>query len=242
MSRSPSFPPSSEGLKSPAASSPSSGESAPSSGSSSSPSSGGATSGSGATSSPSAGGRSSARREDGAASSRRGFRNREGLYACAFWLGGQRYALDTVDVLEAITLTQLVPGPLSPPWLLGLTSLRGTPLPVVDLPVVLDLPVPTPAAPSGSAGRPALVLRVDGILLGGRVDRIEAVYPFEGARLEAASAAEHPAVKGLLEVGTADIAATLLHHVELARRVNEARFSTRWEQGSEGEKRHVATA
>jgi hypothetical protein len=113
---------------------------------------------------------------------------------------------------------------------------------VVDLPVVLDLPIPTETSSEGSAGRPALVLKVDGILLGGRVDSIEAVYPFEGARLEPASAAEHPAVKGLLEVGTADTAATLLHHVELARRVNEARFRARWEQGLEGEKRHVATA
>jgi hypothetical protein len=74
------------------------------------------------------------------------------------------------------------------------------------------------------------------------VDRIEAVYTLEGARLEPAASTEHPAVKGLLEVGAATTAATLLDHAELARRVSEARFRARWEQGLEGEKRHVATA
>lgn len=163
--------------------------------------------------------------------SRRSRRSREGLYACVFWLGGQRYALDTVCVLEAVLLTQLVPVPLSPPWLVGLTSLRGMPLPVVDLPEVLALPK-VPEAREEATEKPALVLRVEGIFLSGRVDRIEAVYPFAAARLEAAaSAAEHPAVRGLLEVGKAGGPATLLDHVELSRRVNELRFGARWEQG-----------
>jgi purine-binding chemotaxis protein CheW len=180
-------------------------------------------------------GPASSRREP--AESRRGSKSRSGIHACVFWLGSQRYALDTVDVVEAITLTQLVPVPLSPPWLLGLTSLRGTPLPVVDLPAVLTLPAP---GTDSAAGQPVLVLRVDGILLGGRVDRIEAVYTFEGARLLPADSAEHPAVRGLLEAGNGAVPATLLDHAELARRVNELRFRARWEQGSEGERRHVA--
>jgi chemotaxis signal transduction protein len=190
-------------------------------------------------------GPSSSRREGPLYRSRRDSRHQEGIHACVFWLGGQRYALDTVDVLEAITLLQMVPVPLSPPWLLGLTSLRGTPLPIVDLPLVLGLPADAEAsfANVGGAGLPALVLRVEGALLGGRVDRIEAVYAFEGARLEAAaSSAEHPAVRGLLDVGRVAIPATLLDHDELARRVNELRFRPRWEQGFEGERRHVAKA
>lgn len=177
----------------------------------------------------------------GGESSRRTPRSREGLYACVFWLGGQRYALDTVSVLEAITLTQLVPVPLSPPWLVGLTSLRGTPLPVVDLPAVLALPAP-PDAREGTTSS-ALVMRVEGLLLSGRVDRIEAIYPFAAARREpVVSAAEHPAVSGLLEVGKTDVPATLLDHTELSRRVNELRFGARWDHGTEGERRHVAKA
>ena len=165
---------------------------------------------------------------------------REGQYACVFWLFGQRYALDTVDVLEAVTLTQLVPIPLSPPWLIGLTSLRGTPLPVVELHTVLALPAPADERP-GVLGHPALVLRADGILFGGRVDRIEAVYAFDGGRLEPATAEDHPAVRGLLEVGRAAAPATLLDHDELSRRVSELRFRAKWE-GSEGERRHVTQA
>jgi chemotaxis signal transduction protein len=189
---------------------------------------------------------SGALREAGPESSRREPGRLEGVHACVFWLDGQRYALDTVDVVEAITLSQLVPVPLSPAWLMGLTSLRGAPLPIVDLRVVLDLPAGEAGAGDESAlGKPVVVLRVEGALLGGRVDRIEAVYAFDGARLEAASSsAEHPAVRGLLEVGRAgSVPATLLDHEELGRRVNGLRYSTRWEQGIEGERgRHVAKA
>jgi len=180
----------------------------------------------------------SSRREPAPESSRRRTAGREGVHACVFWLGGQRLALDTADLVEAISLQQVVPVPLSPPWLLGLTSLRGTPVPVVDLPLVLALPAGT--SRDGLAGGPALVLRVDGILLAGRVDRIEAVYAFEEARLTgAASLVEHKAVRGLLDVGKAAVPATLLDHAELGRRVNELRFRARWEPGTEGET-HVA--
>lgn len=182
----------------------------------------------------------SSRREPAPESSRRRGSSREGVHACVFWLGGERLALDTVDLLEAIALSQVVPVPLSPPWLIGLTSLRGTPVPVVDLPTVLALPIA--AAREREAVGPALVLRVDGMLLAGRVDRIEAVYAFEGARFEAGSAAEHPAVRGQLEVGQGRVPATLLDHAELSRRVNELRFRSRWEPGSEGETPHVPKA
>jgi chemotaxis signal transduction protein len=173
-------------------------------------------------------------------SSRRSGGASQGLYACVFWLGGQRYALDTLCVLEAITLTQVASVPLSPPWLFGLTSLRGTPVPVVDLPAVLALPTRA-AHRAGAAGQPALVLRVDGVSLAGTVDRIEAVYAFDAARLApATSAAEHSAVRGLLEVGASGAPATLLDHAELGRKVNEMRFRAKWEQESRGERNDVA--
>jgi purine-binding chemotaxis protein CheW len=193
----------------------------------------------GASPSSAAAGPPSSRREGGAPSSRGKARALEGIHACVFWLGGQRYALDTVDVLEAVTLQQLVPVPLSPPWLLGLTSLRGAPLPVVDLETVLGLPA---VAGVGQGDAPqALVLRIDGILLGGRVDRIEAVYRLEEARFEpVASASELRAVRGLLELGRGSVPATLLDHGELARRVGALRFRSKWEEGSEGETRHGA--
>ena len=182
----------------------------------------------------------SSRRETGSHSSRSRERKREGVHACVFWLSGQRYAMDAVDVVEAVALQQLVSVPLSPPWLLGLTSLRGAPLPVVDLPTVLGLPPVAGAGPANEDAH-ALVLRVDGILLAGRVDRIEAVYSLEDAHLETvAAASEHKAVRGLLAVGKATVPATLLDHAELARRVSGLRFRSKWEEGLEGETRHGA--
>jgi len=166
----------------------------------------------------------------GSPSSRRSGRQKSGVYACVFWLDGQRYALDTVRVVEAIIVTQLAPVPLSPPWLLGLTSLRGTPLPVVELPLVLALGRASPLGDT-AAGWPALVLRLDELLVAGRVERLEAVYAFDGMRFEAAAANEHAAVRGLLDAGGAAVPATLLDHDQLARRLHELRrnagFGTR---------------
>jgi purine-binding chemotaxis protein CheW len=149
-------------------------------------------------------------------------------------LSGERYALDTVHVIEAITVNHMVPVPLCPPWLIGLTSLRGTPLPVVDLRAVLRLPAGR--ASRGSSGAcQAVVLRVDGILVAGEVDRIEAVYALAGAQLAPGTGTEHPAVKGLLDAGRPDAPATLLDDGELARRVNELRFRAKWEPGPLGD-------
>jgi chemotaxis signal transduction protein len=175
-------------------------------------------------------------RELATPSSRRRTSGERGQFACVFWLGAERYALDAVEVLEAISLTQLVPVPLSPSWLLGLTSLRGTPLPIVDLPAVLGLPSESGSRRLGK-GETALVLRVDGILFGCRVERLEAVYPFQAARFEPKSGGgEHKAVAGLLEIGRRTaFPATLLDHAELSRRVNELRFRPKWERGPEGE-------
>jgi hypothetical protein len=80
-----------------------------------------------------------------------------------------------------------------------------------------------------------VVLRVDGVLIAGEVDRIEAVYALAGAHLDAGAGAEHPAVKGLLDAGRADMPATLLDGGELARRVNDLRFRAKWEPGPLGD-------
>jgi chemotaxis signal transduction protein len=173
--------------------------------------------------SSSSGSAASSRREAGAPSRRR--RGREGVYACLFRLHGARYAFDAAIVREALTVTQVVPVPLTPPWLLGLTSLRGTPVPVVDLESLLEL---GPAAPPTPALQ-VLVVEVDGITVGARVERVEAVQPLESARRDAPSSpSEHRAVAAMLE-WPGGVVATLLQETELARRLNEMRFRPRWE-------------
>ena len=51
---------------------------------------------------------------------------------CLFDRGGQRFALPTAIVQEAVTVGEIVPIPRSPDVLVGVTNLRGTLLPVFD--------------------------------------------------------------------------------------------------------------
>lgn len=155
---------------------------------------------------------------------------REDVHVCVFWLGGQRCALDTVVVLETITLAQLVTVPLSSSWLVGLTSLRGAAVPVVNLTAVLGLPAAAPRTAAGELPR-ALVLRVDGTLLAAVVDRTEAVYSLEGVRRDGLGEADPQAgVRGLVDVGPRDVPATLLDHSGLARRLAVLRARAKWDE------------
>jgi purine-binding chemotaxis protein CheW len=148
---------------------------------------------------------------------RGGPRARAGEYVCTYWIGGECFALDTVLVAEVVAVAKVLPVPLSPPWLLGLHNLRGTPLVVGDLGRILDLPV---------GGQPAggplnvLVLRTPQVMVGIRIDRIGAVHSYEAARPEATAALEHPAVKGLLKIEARQgLVATLLDEAVVAERL-----------------------
>jgi chemotaxis signal transduction protein len=177
---------------------------------------------------------SSAHSVDGSHSSRVSVpRNRAGQNVCVFWLGGHRYALDAVHVAEVVAVPGTVPVPLTPPWLLGLCNLRGTALVVIDLPAVLGLPETFAADPERS-GLVVLVLRVHGLLVGARIDRVEAVYRFDAAHFEATPARdEHPAVRGLLEFGErGGFLATLLDDQEIRARLKDLRFERRTDGGS----------
>ncbi len=156
---------------------------------------------------------------DSSRRSRPGKGARSGVFACVFWIGGVRYAIDAVHVAEVLAVPHLVPVPQTPEWLLGLHNLRGTALGVIDFATVMSLPGGPPPPPG--AGIVVLVLKVEGIMLGARIDRIEAVYPFDSARFEAtAGTAEHPAVRGVLEFkARGGFSATLLGDQELGARV-----------------------
>src|SRR5690606_9574978 len=53
-------------------------------------------------------------------------------------LGPHYLASSISDIIEIITLPPLTPVPGGQPWLLGVSNVRGTLLPVVDLKQVLD--------------------------------------------------------------------------------------------------------
>jgi purine-binding chemotaxis protein CheW len=61
----------------------------------------------------------------------------------SFRLGAEAYALPVNDVREVLKIRTLTPVPNAPPYILGVTALRGTVLPVIDLCVRFGL---TPGA------------------------------------------------------------------------------------------------
>lgn len=64
-----------------------------------------------------------------------------GLEVLTFTLGTGTYALETRVVREIARLTDMTPVPGTPPWIAGLTSLRGEMLCLVDLRSLIGVPV-----------------------------------------------------------------------------------------------------
>lgn len=158
----------------------------------------------------------------GAARPRGGPRARAGEHVCTCWIGGECYAIDTVLVAEVVAVAKVLPVPLSPPWLIGLHNLRGTPLVVGDLAQILGLP-----GGGTPAGGPlnVLVLRTPHVTVGIRIDRIGAVHSYAAARPEPTAAMEHPAVKGLLKIEARQgLLATLLDEAFVSERLAALRL------------------
>lgn len=128
---------------------------------------------------------------------------------CLFCIEGQRFALDTAAVGEVTTATRMLPVPMVPTPVIGLFSLRGTPVAVVDLLVLLgERQVP---APLGRDGTTLLVLRTDHPIAALRIDRLEKVLPQGvGRRVLLDEQGVHAARVGLFEPPTAQPAVILL--------------------------------
>lgn len=142
-----------------------------------------------------------------AASSHYGLTERD-AGVCLFTAAGKRFAVDTALVGEIIGVSRLLKVPLAPAPVLGLFSLRGSPVAVVDLLAVFGQP--TRSIPSGELQ--VLVLRTDdGVLAGLLVDRLEAVVPGgRGTKTMSEGATEHPAVVGFFTLGDGQPTSILL--------------------------------
>ena len=68
------------------------------------------------------------------------------LETVEFTLGHEHYAIESHHVRRVLPLTELVSLPCTPPFVLGITSLRGQIVSVIDLKLFFELP---PAAPDG---------------------------------------------------------------------------------------------
>src|SRR5207247_4051725 len=118
-------------------------------------------------------------------------------------LGEHCYGLETALVGEVVEVEAMIPVPLAPAPVRGLFNLRGTPVALVDLPRMLDLPEPSVTdEPRPGRNLVALVMRTESLLLGLLIRRMEMVItrgrgvfsvPQPGAH-------EHPVVAGFLEL------------------------------------------
>lgn len=138
---------------------------------------------------------------------------------CTFWLGGRQYGIDVSLVGEVVALGDVLFVPASPSHVLGLFTLRGTPITLLDLADVLGI--------QSSSGPPAtaLVVRTADVLLAFGVDRMEAVVPPGRSESMLAVPDDHPAVTGLvvLESGVVNVLdeRMLLERIERLRLTKE---------------------
>lgn len=120
---------------------------------------------------------------------------------CVFILSNSMYAVDLRHILEVLPIESITPIPGMPPVVIGMTNVRGSVVPIVDLRLLLGLPQPELLPPFG------VVLRHEEYQLAVLVDRspeIRTVLPeqFEPApdRLSEDSNASRFIVNGTVRI------------------------------------------
>src|SRR5215471_2488352 len=147
---------------------------------------------------------------------------------CVFWLGNHCYGIVASLVGEVFVVDSCAPVPIAPPAVIGVFNLRGTPVALVDLSHVLELPGAAPATEERSAGNiMALVLRTGAIQVAAQIRKMEVVVPAGRALYSPPdeSAGEHPVVAGFLELPSRpDLTITLLDPEVLVSRLDQLRY------------------
>jgi len=88
------------------------------------------------------------------------------LRACIFSIGEREFSVDMEYLKGVEELSEVVPLPLSPSYVEGITSLRGAAVPVVNLAVLKEI------QEEKASQRWLIVLEVDGNLLGITVNEL----------------------------------------------------------------------
>ncbi len=138
---------------------------------------------------------------------------------CTFFLGEKQYGLDVSLVGEVVSITDVAPIPMSPTSVRGIFSLRGTPVALLDFGDVLAL-----EGGRIREAKTALVVRRDDLLVGFVIDRMEAVVPDGRGVFTDASAEDHAAVRGFLELDDARGVVTVIDPRTLLERIEATRF------------------
>lgn len=101
------------------------------------------------------------------------------LEALAFEVAGETYALPLEAVTEIVLPRPVTPLPRTPAFVLGVMSLRGAVVPVLELALRLGLP-----GGESSRGTRILVLKDGEERMGCRIDRVQGVVRFSREELE----------------------------------------------------------
>jgi chemotaxis signal transduction protein len=143
---------------------------------------------------------------------------------CAFWLGSRCYGVSTSIVGEVAAVEYVLPVPLAPAAIVGVFSLRGSPIALVDTEKVLGLPVQRESAQLRNPI--ALVVRTGANALAGlRIDRMESVVGLEHGQWSPRDwSAEHAAVGGFLELPERQLVITLLDSHAVIERLSALRY------------------
>jgi chemotaxis signal transduction protein len=116
------------------------------------------------------------------------------LHLLTFTIDGEQYAIDVERVQEIATPRALTPVPNADPFILGVMSLRGTVVTVVDVRGRLRHP------PNG-AGRQVVVITAQGGPLGFTVDRVLRPLKIDRAAIEphpvVHASEERPSIRGV---------------------------------------------
>lgn len=144
---------------------------------------------------------------------------------CAFWIGPRCFAFDIRVVGEVVSVDRILDVPLAPAGVLGLFNLRGTPVALLDLTVVLELSDRV-SGRDGTSISAMVLSRPAGILGAIVVDRVEGVVPEgRGVYTPREWAHEHPAVQGFLEVDfRRRVVVTVLDEAELTSRLEKLKY------------------
>lgn len=108
---------------------------------------------------------------------------------CCFVIDERMFALDVRLVLEVVSVESLLPVPRTASFVLGLFSLRGTPVPVVDLPAVLGF-----GSSRSQTSQTIVILKSGELLAGFPVQRVHEIVETSRGSAFASHAHKHPAI------------------------------------------------
>lgn len=140
-------------------------------------------------------------------------------HLCTFVVAGQKYALSTALIRELVEVTTITTVPRTDIALIGLFNLRGEPMPLVDMAMVLGIGASPPAAKMS-----VIIVRSEDMSVGARIDALGNVVPNAGL---VANSEPNPLLLGFLAGTSGAIAvinpAEFLGRLDLLKRTTSER-------------------